>query len=317
MVFSQKSKGNICDVCSHVNKVDQMRCDKCSHIIGRRSYSGSTRNSSKLSTPRKSNHGANQSDEHEAAKGAENDSSVERTTTGVATLFSTAAGKTVSVSESSLRAARMKLGQELCADGSTLTEPPLQESGPGVATLFSTAAGKTVSVSESSLRAARMKLGQELCADDEATVENTAQSESVGVPPPSTPVAGRRAKVSEPPLRSVGEAFPPNDERLLLSGATPAGVTAVAGPNGQSKNVGACLRQLRKPFVVPFAKVAPDTGKAQEAERSSISNTLRAKRRFNDGVTSTKHISFDVCMYRSMPLSSLPSIDDFSMIVFH
>ncbi|ORC89086.1 DNA repair protein BRCA2 [Trypanosoma theileri] len=133
-----QKESNVCSHCTYCNTPGRVRCSMCRRNIRKRPHDTSNDALSSPSPLKPSEENVN----GHLIKGV------------VQTLFSTAAGTPVVVSESSIQAARMRLEGK----SATTEVSPAQESGHSVQTLFSTASGTPVVVSESSIQAARMRL---------------------------------------------------------------------------------------------------------------------------------------------------------------
>ncbi|ESS70259.1 DNA repair protein BRCA2 [Trypanosoma cruzi Dm28c] len=182
---------NVCAHCTFINAPGRVRCSVCFRNIRKRIREGAEEIGSELHLPHLSV--SNQSEKQQEGC--------------VATLFSTASGQPVVVSEKSLQAARERL------DADDAQIPLTHGNGDAaVATLFSTASGQPVVVSEKSLQAARDRIDADNCAtpcDKECSARGISNSSSAASP---SFVGPRRGCFVVPFARSphLRQVEPPN-----------------------------------------------------------------------------------------------------------
>ncbi|RNF08046.1 putative DNA repair protein BRCA2 [Trypanosoma conorhini] len=166
--------GNACSHCTFINTPGRVRCAMCFRNIRKRTSDGATESR----TESRPSHPQNNVQPEEPKMDS------------VPTLFSTAAGQPVAVSETALQAARERLDAE-----DTQMPPKGDAGGVTVPTLFSTAAGQPVAVSETALQAARERLDADNCTTSSSGSENSAgaavQSSSAATPSFAGPRRGR------------------------------------------------------------------------------------------------------------------------------
>ncbi|CBH08815.1 hypothetical protein, conserved [Trypanosoma brucei gambiense DAL972] len=269
---------------------------------------------------------------------------VQGNSTDVPTLFVSAAGKPITVSESSLQVARARMntenGQESTAVQGNSTDVPtlfvsaagkpitvsesslqvararmntengqestaVQGNSTDVPTLFVSAAGKPITVSESSLQVARARMNTENGQESTAV-----QGNSTDVPTLFVSAAGKPITVSESSLQVASANAASSAKPISGAGASLSKRTPRTHRKSASSSPLSSSNLARKPFVVPFAKNKGAVAKGVGEAVPSASHMPSSEGEGSEVGRTPRHLSFDIFTFRSLSMTVPPSIDE-------